>query len=52
MPGNYRCVNCGHTDYYYSSLLWVQRCRKCHKPVGLKISDEQVEKPKQEGTVT
>jgi len=43
MPGSYVCKNCGHRDYYYGSPLWVQRCQKCHKPVGLKISDEEVE---------
>ena len=49
MGGNYKCVNCGHTDYYDGSPLWVQRCRKCHKPVGLKIPDGQVEKPERQG---
>jgi len=34
--GNYTCKNCGHSDYYYGSPLWVQKCRKCHKPIGLK----------------
>jgi len=39
MPGNYKCVNCGYEGYYYGSPLWVQTCRKCRKPIGLKIEE-------------
>jgi len=51
MPGAYKCKNCGHIDYYYGSPLWVQKCKKCHKPIGLKQQNKPKDKQKMKGSL-